>query len=109
MEFTVAQIAGILGGEIEGNPDAVVNTLSKIEEGQEKSLTFLANPEINITQDSRSRSELELFPVLPVDSNRNQHFSLSSRVSKKTFEKIDCENLRIFLYVGENYHENFRF
>jgi len=44
MEFTVAQIAGILGGEIEGNPDAVVNTLSKIEEGQEKSLTFLANP-----------------------------------------------------------------
>lgn len=44
MEFTVAQIAGILGGEIEGNPDAVVNTLSKIEEGKEKSLTFLANP-----------------------------------------------------------------
>ena len=44
MEFTVAQIAGILGGEIEGNPDAVVNTLAKIEEGKEKSLTFLANP-----------------------------------------------------------------
>ena len=44
MEFTVAQIAGILGGEIEGNPEAVVNTLSKIEEGKEKSLTFLANP-----------------------------------------------------------------
>lgn len=44
MEFTVAQIAGILGGDIEGNPDAVVNTLSKIEEGKEKSLTFLANP-----------------------------------------------------------------
>lgn len=44
MEFTVAQIAKILGGEIEGNPDAVVNTLSKIEEGKEKSLTFLANP-----------------------------------------------------------------
>lgn len=44
MEFTVAQIAGILGGEVEGNPDAVVNTLAKIEEGKEKSLTFLANP-----------------------------------------------------------------
>ena len=44
MEFTVAQIANILGGEIEGNPDAVVNTLAKIEEGTEKSLTFLANP-----------------------------------------------------------------
>ena len=44
MEFTVAQIAKILGGEIEGNPNAIVNTLSKIEEGKEKSLTFLANP-----------------------------------------------------------------
>ena len=44
MEFTVAQIAKILGGEIEGNPNAIVNTLSKIEEGKKKSLTFLANP-----------------------------------------------------------------
>jgi UDP-3-O-[3-hydroxymyristoyl] glucosamine N-acyltransferase len=44
MEFTVAQIAGILGGEIEGDANAVVNTLAKIEEGKEKSLTFLANP-----------------------------------------------------------------
>jgi UDP-3-O-[3-hydroxymyristoyl] glucosamine N-acyltransferase len=44
MEFTIAQIAGILGGEIEGDPNAVVNTLAKIEEGKEKSLTFLANP-----------------------------------------------------------------
>ena len=44
MEFTVAQIAGIIGGEVEGNPNAVVNTLAKIEEGKEKSLTFLANP-----------------------------------------------------------------
>jgi len=44
MEFTVAQIAGILGGDIEGNPDALINTLAKIEEGTDKSLTFLANP-----------------------------------------------------------------
>jgi UDP-3-O-[3-hydroxymyristoyl] glucosamine N-acyltransferase len=44
MEFTIAQIAGILGGEIEGDPNAKVNTLSKIEEGKEMALTFLANP-----------------------------------------------------------------
>lgn len=43
MEFTAVQLAAFLGGEIEGNPDAVVNTLSKIEEGQEKSLCFLSN------------------------------------------------------------------
>ena len=44
MKFTAAQIAGILEGEVEGNPDAEVSKLAKIEEGVEGSLTFLANP-----------------------------------------------------------------
>lgn len=44
MKFTAAQIAGILEGEVIGNPDAEVFKLSKIEEGTEGSLTFLANP-----------------------------------------------------------------
>ncbi len=44
MKFTAEQIAGILEGEIEGNSQVEVSTLSKIEEGKEGSLTFLANP-----------------------------------------------------------------
>jgi len=44
MEFTAKQIASFLSGEIEGNPDVSVNTLSKIEEGVTGSLTFLSNP-----------------------------------------------------------------
>jgi UDP-3-O-[3-hydroxymyristoyl] glucosamine N-acyltransferase len=44
MKFTAAQIAGILEGEVIGNPAAVVFKLAKIEEGTEGSLTFLANP-----------------------------------------------------------------
>ena len=44
MEFTAASIAGFLKGEIEGNPETVVNTVAKIEEGQEGALSFLANP-----------------------------------------------------------------
>lgn len=44
MKFTAAQIAGILEGEVVGNPDAEVYKLSKIEEGTKGSLTFLANP-----------------------------------------------------------------
>ena len=44
MKFTAAQIAGILEGEVVGNPDAEVFKLAKIEEGMEGSLTFLANP-----------------------------------------------------------------
>ncbi|MGO1752698.1 MAG: UDP-3-O-(3-hydroxymyristoyl)glucosamine N-acyltransferase, partial [Psychroflexus sp.] len=44
MKFTAKQIAEILEGEIVGNPEAVVSKLSKIEEGEEGSLTFLSNP-----------------------------------------------------------------
>ena len=44
MKFTASQIAGILEGDIVGNPEVEVFKLSKIEEGSEGSLTFLANP-----------------------------------------------------------------
>jgi len=47
MKFTAAQIAGILQGEVVGNPNAEVFKLAKIEEGTEGSLTFLANPKYN--------------------------------------------------------------
>ena len=43
MEFSAQQIAGILNGEIVGNPDISVSGLSKIEEGKEGTLSFLAN------------------------------------------------------------------
>jgi UDP-3-O-[3-hydroxymyristoyl] glucosamine N-acyltransferase len=44
MKFTAEQIAGILEGEVIGNPMAEVFRLSKIEEGTDGSLTFLSNP-----------------------------------------------------------------
>lgn len=44
MEFTASQIAGILEGEVEGNPEIAVHKLSRIEEGEAGSLTFLSNP-----------------------------------------------------------------
>lgn len=47
MKFTAEQIAGILDGEIVGNPNVEVSTLSKIEDGALGSLTFLSNPKYN--------------------------------------------------------------
>lgn len=44
MQFSAKQIAGLLKGEIEGNPDVTVNKLSRIEEGVPGSISFLANP-----------------------------------------------------------------
>lgn len=44
MEFSAEQIAGILNGEIVGNPKTSVSGLAKIEEGKEGTLAFLSNP-----------------------------------------------------------------
>ena len=44
MKFTAEQIAGILNGEVVGDPNAEVSKLAKIEEGISGSLTFLSNP-----------------------------------------------------------------
>jgi UDP-3-O-[3-hydroxymyristoyl] glucosamine N-acyltransferase len=43
MEFTVEQIAGILGGEIEGNKEAKIQDIAKIQEAIPGTITFLAN------------------------------------------------------------------
>ncbi len=44
MIFTAQQIAEALNGTVDGNPETEVSNLSKIEEGKEGTLTFLANP-----------------------------------------------------------------
>ena len=44
MEFTAEMIAGFLGGEIVGNKEAKVHTVSSIEEGKAGSLSYLTNP-----------------------------------------------------------------
>lgn len=47
MKFTAKQISEILHGEVLGNPQEEVSKLSKIEEGEKGSLTFLSNPKYN--------------------------------------------------------------
>jgi len=47
MRFTAKQIAELLKGTVEGDSTVVLNQLTKIEEGCENSLSFLANPKYN--------------------------------------------------------------
>ena len=44
MDFKATDIAAFLNGEIVGNGDVRVSNVSKIEEGKEGTLAFLANP-----------------------------------------------------------------
>ncbi|NNC82616.1 MAG: UDP-3-O-(3-hydroxymyristoyl)glucosamine N-acyltransferase [Flavobacteriales bacterium] len=43
MEFSAGEIAQLLQGSVEGDPEVKVNDISKIEEGRPGTLTFLAN------------------------------------------------------------------
>jgi UDP-3-O-[3-hydroxymyristoyl] glucosamine N-acyltransferase len=47
MEFTAKQLAGLLNGKIDGNENASVSSVAKIEEGKPGCLSFLANPLYN--------------------------------------------------------------
>ena len=44
MQFSAAQIAMLINGKLEGNPEVLVNNFGKIEEAKEGHLAFLANP-----------------------------------------------------------------
>jgi UDP-3-O-[3-hydroxymyristoyl] glucosamine N-acyltransferase len=44
LNLSVAEIANLIDGEVEGRSSLIINRLSKIEEGGENSLSFLANP-----------------------------------------------------------------
>lgn len=44
MQFTAAQIAMIINGKVEGDPNAAVGSFGKIEEAKAGQLAFLANP-----------------------------------------------------------------
>jgi UDP-3-O-[3-hydroxymyristoyl] glucosamine N-acyltransferase len=47
MEFTAKQLAGLLNGKTEGNENATVSSVAKIEEGKAGCLSFLSNPLYN--------------------------------------------------------------
>lgn len=44
MEFKAKEIADILGGTVEGNPDASVTSFARIESGKPGTICFFANP-----------------------------------------------------------------
>ena len=44
MQFTAHQIAMLLHGKLEGNPNAKVSDVARIEEASDSSLSFIANP-----------------------------------------------------------------
>ena len=116
MKFTAAQIAGILEGTVEGNADAEVSMLSKIEEGKQGSLTFLANPKytpyIYTTQasitivDRDFQVEQEITTTLiRVDDAYKSFSKLLEYYNMVKLNKTGIENPR-FISESASYGEN---
>ena len=57
MQFSAAQIAALINGKLEGDPEVMVNNFGKIEEAKAGQLAFLANPKYE---------EFLYTPVLPL-------------------------------------------
>lgn len=70
MQFTAEQIASMVGGTVEGDPNAVVSTVAKIEEGHQGAISFLSNPKythyIYTTESSIVLVSREFKPEQPV-------------------------------------------
>ncbi len=92
MEFSVQQIADLIGGSIEGDSKRIVDNLGKIEEGKPNTISFLSNP-------------------------KYEHFIYSSQAAaiivKKDFvlkKSIDCALIKVddpysaFTRLLEEYH-----
>jgi UDP-3-O-[3-hydroxymyristoyl] glucosamine N-acyltransferase len=73
MQFTLQSIATLLGGTIEGDPQAIVSSFGRIEEAGEGQLTFLANPKyephIYTTRATATLVSDDFRPSAPLSTN----------------------------------------
>ncbi len=129
MEFSLEQIAGILGGTIEGEKDITINTISSIEDGKEGSISFLSNPKYEqflyttkasavIVNEDFSPKEKVSTSLIKVKNAYNSFTTLLEEYQRiVSFQKSGIEELSAiansstygenlylgsFAYVGEN-------
>jgi UDP-3-O-[3-hydroxymyristoyl] glucosamine N-acyltransferase len=111
MEFTIDQIARMLGGEVKGNGSETVNMLARIQEAKKGQITFLANPKyeqfIYTTLASAVIVNKDFTPKKPIASTlvvvEDAYISFTSLLEEyhklMSFQKTGIEQPS---YVGEN-------
>ncbi len=117
MEFTASQIANLLEGEVEGNPEIAVHKLAKIEEGVKGSLTFLANPKythyIYSTEASITIVNKDFVPeqalattLIKVDDAYKSFSKLLEYYNQVKFNKTGLEE-PVYVSESASYGDNF--
>jgi UDP-3-O-[3-hydroxymyristoyl] glucosamine N-acyltransferase len=111
MEFTIDQVALMLGGEVKGNGKETVNMLAKIQEAKKGQITFLSNPKyeqyIYTTQASAVIVNKDFVPRKPIASNLilvdDAYISFTALLEEyhklMSFQKTGVEQPS---YAGEN-------
>jgi UDP-3-O-[3-hydroxymyristoyl] glucosamine N-acyltransferase len=128
MKFTAQEIASLLDGKVEGNPGVIIDKISRIEEGEPGSLSFLANPKYNqyiySTKASAIIVNMDFDPEKPISSTLirvkdaysafakvleayNQYKHQRTGISEKAFVSDTAQIgkdvfIGAFVFVGEN-------
>ncbi|MDT8393586.1 MAG: UDP-3-O-(3-hydroxymyristoyl)glucosamine N-acyltransferase [Bacteroidales bacterium] len=121
MEFTAQQIAELIGGKLEGDPDVTVSRLIKIDENETGGLGFLANPKyesfiyttgadvVIVPEDFKAGKELKL-TLIRVDEPYLAIASLLEVYNKMKLDKSGISDLAFVdatatigkdVYIGE--------
>jgi UDP-3-O-[3-hydroxymyristoyl] glucosamine N-acyltransferase len=111
MEFTIDQVAGMLGGEVKGNGTETINMLAKIQEAKKGQITFLSNPKyeqyIYTTQASAVIVNRDFVAKKPIGANlilvEDAYFSFTALLEEyhklMSFQKSGVEEPS---FAGEN-------
>ena len=128
MKFKAAEIAQLLQGTVKGDANVEVSTLSKIEEGTEGTISFLANPKYEqfiyttqasivivskdfVATDSISSTLIVVEDAYHAFTQLLQHYNTikNNKVGIEEFAKVDAsaqlgDNVYIgsFSYIGTN-------
>jgi len=111
MEFTINQVAGMLGGEVKGDGSEIINMLAKIQDAKKGQITFLSNPKyeqyIYTTMASAVIVSKDFVPKKQIASNlilvEDAYISFTSLLEEYhkliSFQKAGIEQPS---YAGEN-------
>jgi UDP-3-O-[3-hydroxymyristoyl] glucosamine N-acyltransferase len=111
MEFTVSQIAFLLGGEVKGDGEVKINMLAKIQEAKPGQIAFLSNPKyepfiydtmasaVIVKKDFESRKSLKPSLILVDDPYSSFTILLEEYHKFISFQKNGIEQPS---FIGEN-------
>src|ERR1700712_5148063 len=111
MEFTISQVAAMLGGEVKGDGNAKIKMLAKIQDAKPGQIAFLSNPKyeqyiyttqasaVIVKKDFTAKKEISATLIL-VDDPYSSFTTLLEEYHKLiSFQKNGIEQPS---FVGEN-------